>query len=122
MNDVIQILLSLIGGGVIGKLIDLFLSRKKRKKEGIESLMETIDMLMESNSSLIADKVDLEHQIARLKAQIHSAPSLHKPIYPRSRRMVRKPPRVNKNDDDTQDFSPEGIDDPCPAPLDDEPP
>lgn len=69
MNDLVQIIISLIGGGIVGQLINLILSRRKRKTEGIETYSETIDKLLESNSRLIQEQIKLREHIARLSVK-----------------------------------------------------
>lgn len=120
MSNLLEILTYLVSGGLVGKLIDVFLNRRRRKREGVADLMQTIDLLMKSNSQLVNDKIALEHKIAQIQAQIYHTPEPHKPLYPLSRRAIRKPPRTNKNDDDAPDdlsFQ----NDFCDAPLDEPP-
>lgn len=120
MSNLLEIVTYLISGGIVGKLIDIFLNRRRRKREGVADLMQTIDLLMKSNSQLVNDKIALEHQIAQIQAQIYHRPAPQKPLYPNSRRALRKPPRVNKNetDENEQVFI---EDEPCDS-LFDEPP
>lgn len=114
MKDLIQIIISLIGGGVVGQLLNLIFSRKKRKTEGIETYSETIDRLLESNSKLIQEQIKLREQIAKLSVQspIHNPISVHNPLY--MRRRCR--PLKTKDNKDKQDESVQNIDAP------DEPP
>lgn len=93
MKDLIQIVISLIGGGLVGQLINLILSRRKRKTEGIETYAETIDKLLESNSRLIQEQIKLREHIARLsvKYPLSLPSSINKPFYMRRRCRPLKP-------------------------------
>ncbi|WP_025843116.1 hypothetical protein [Porphyromonas gingivicanis] len=93
MNDLVQIIISLIGGGIVGQLINLILSRRKRKTEGIETYSETIDKLLESNSRLIQEQIKLREHIARLsvKCPVSFPSAVNQPLYMKRRIPPIKP-------------------------------
>lgn len=100
MTDLIQIIISLIGGGIVGQLINLILNRRKRKTEGIDTYAETIDKLLESNSRLIQEQIRLREHIAKLSAKypVASFPSsVSKPLYMRRRCHLLKPKAIKEN-------------------------
>lgn len=102
MKDLIQIVISLIGGGLVGQLINLILSRRKRKTEGIETYAETIDKLLERNSRLIQEQIRLREHIAKLSVRytVPFPPVVTKPLYMRRRCRPLKPtPKPNNNEE-----------------------
>lgn len=51
-------------------MINIIITRKQRRRDGIKSYSDTIDMLLESNARLINEQVELRAQIVSLRAQL----------------------------------------------------
>lgn len=70
MSLIADIIIALIGGGVIGTIVSVITSRHSRKTEGIKSYQDTIDMLMRTNSELIEDRTKLMQELSDLRSQL----------------------------------------------------
>ncbi len=70
MSAIVDVIIAFASGGLISTLINVFLSRRSRRAEGIKSYQDTIDMLMQSNSDLIEDRTKLMQEISDLRAQL----------------------------------------------------
>lgn len=70
MSAIVDVIIAFASGGLISTLINVFLSRRSRRAEGIKSYQDTIDMLMQSNSELIEDRTKLMQEISDLRAQL----------------------------------------------------
>ncbi|WP_315334174.1 hypothetical protein [Porphyromonas endodontalis] len=70
MSTIIDLVIAIVSGGLIGTIINVTTSRRHRKAEGIKSYQDTIDMLMETNSELIKERTRLMQELSDLQAQI----------------------------------------------------
>lgn len=70
MSLIVDVIIALVGGGLVGTIVNVVTSRRSRKAEGIKSYQETINMLMDSNSVLVEERTRLIKALSDLKAQI----------------------------------------------------
>lgn len=70
MSLVVDVIIALVGGGLVGTIVNVVTSRRSRKAEGIKSYQDTINMLMENNSKLIKERTRLMQALSDLRAQI----------------------------------------------------
>nr|DAT66769.1 MAG TPA: Protein of unknown function (DUF1043) [Caudoviricetes sp.] len=69
MSLITDVLIALLGGGIVGTVVGLITSRHARKAEGIKSYQDTIDMLMRTNSELIESRTQLMQELSELRAK-----------------------------------------------------
>ena len=69
MSLVVDIIIALVGGGVIGTIVNVVTSRRNRRAEGIKSYQDTINMLMETNSELIKERTQLMQELSELRSK-----------------------------------------------------
>ena len=69
MSLIVDVIIALVGGGLVGTIVNVVTSRS-RKAEGIKSYQDTINMLMDSNSVLVEERTRLIKALSDLKAQI----------------------------------------------------
>lgn len=70
MSLIVDVIIALLGGGLVGTIVNVVTSRRSRKAEGIKSYQDTINMLMDSNSVLVEERTRLIKALSDLKAQI----------------------------------------------------
>jgi hypothetical protein len=70
MSLIVDVIIALVGGGLVGTIVNVVTSRRSRKAEGIKSYQDTINMLMETNSVLIKERTRLMQALSDLQAQI----------------------------------------------------
>lgn len=70
MSLIVDVIIALVGGGLVGTIVNVVTSRRSRKAEGIKSYQDTINMLMDSNSMLVEERTRLIKALSDLKAQI----------------------------------------------------
>ncbi|WP_297948438.1 hypothetical protein [uncultured Porphyromonas sp.] len=70
MSLIVDVIIALVGGGLVGTIVNVVTSRRSRKAEGIKSYQDTINMLMDSNSVLVEERTRLIKALSDLKAQI----------------------------------------------------
>lgn len=74
MSLIVDVIIALVGGGLVGTIVNVVTSRRSRKAEGIKSYQDTINMLMETNSELIKERTRLNKALSEalsaLQAQI----------------------------------------------------
>ncbi len=70
MSLVVDIIIALVGGGVIGTIVNVVTSRRNRRAEGIKSYQDTINMLMETNSELIKERTELMQKISYFRSRL----------------------------------------------------
>lgn len=69
MSLVVDIIIALVGGGIIGTIVNVVTSRRNRRAEGIKSYQDTINMLMEANSELIKERTQLMQELSELRSK-----------------------------------------------------
>lgn len=69
MSLVVDIIIALVGGGIIGTIVNVVTSRRNRRAEGIKSYQDTINMLMETNSELIKERTQLMQELSELRSK-----------------------------------------------------
>ncbi|WP_315333607.1 hypothetical protein [Porphyromonas endodontalis] len=69
MSLVVDIIIALIGGGIVGTIVNVVTSRRNRRAEGIKSYQDTINMLMETNSELIKERTQLMQELSDLRSK-----------------------------------------------------
>jgi hypothetical protein len=69
MSLVVDIVIALVGGGIIGTIVNVVTSRRNRRAEGIKSYQDTINMLMETNSELIKERTQLMQELSDLRSK-----------------------------------------------------
>lgn len=69
MSLAVDIIIALIGGGLVGTIVNVVTSRRSRKAEGIKSYQDTINMLMEANSELIKERTQLMQELSELRSK-----------------------------------------------------
>lgn len=69
MSFVVDIIIALIGGGIVGTIVNVVTSRRNRRAEGIKSYQDTINMLMEANSELIKERTQLMQELSELRSK-----------------------------------------------------
>lgn len=70
MSLVVDIIIALIGGGIVGTIVNVVTSRRNRRAEGIKSYQDTINMLMETNSELIRERTQLMQELSDLRSKL----------------------------------------------------
>lgn len=70
MSLIVDVIIALVGGGLVGTIVNVVTSRRSRKADGIKSYQDTINMLMDSNSVLVEERTRLIKALSDLKAQI----------------------------------------------------
>ena len=70
MSLIVDVIIALVGGGLVGTIVNVVTSRRSRKADGIKSYQDTIDMLMDSNSVLVEERTRLMKALSDLQAQI----------------------------------------------------
>lgn len=70
MSLIVDVIIALVGGGLVGTIVNVVTSRRSRRAEGIKSYQDTINMLMDSNSVLVEERTRLIKALSDLKAQI----------------------------------------------------
>lgn len=70
MSLIVDVIIALVGGGLVGTIVNVVTSRRSRKAEGIKSYQDTINMLMDSNSVLVEERTRLIKALSDLKTQI----------------------------------------------------
>ena len=70
MSLVVDIIIALVGGGLVGTIVNVVTSRRSRKAEGIKSYQDTINMLMETNSELIKERTELMQKISYFRSRL----------------------------------------------------
>ena len=70
MSLVVDIIIALIGGGIIGTIVNVVTSRRNRRAEGIKSYQDTINMLMDTNSQLIKERTRLMQELSDLRSRL----------------------------------------------------
>ena len=70
MSLVVDIIIALVGGGIIGTIVNVVTSRRNRRAEGIKSYQDTINMLMETNSELIKERTKLMQELSDLRSRL----------------------------------------------------
>lgn len=70
MSLVVDIIIALIGGGVVGTIVNVVTSRRNRRAEGIKSYQDTINMLMGTNSELIKERTQLMQELSDLRSRL----------------------------------------------------
>nr|DAW15922.1 MAG TPA: Peripherial benzodiazepine receptor associated protein [Caudoviricetes sp.] len=70
MSLIVDVIIALVGGGLVGTIVNVVTSRRSRKAEGIKSYQDTINMLMESNSVLVEERTRLMRALSDIQAQI----------------------------------------------------
>lgn len=70
MSLVVDIIIALIGGGIVGTIVNVVTSRRNRRAEGIKSYQDTINMLMETNSELIKERTELMQKISNFRSRL----------------------------------------------------
>lgn len=70
MSLVVDIIIALVGGGIIGTIVNVVTSRRNRRAEGIKSYQDTINMLMETNSELIKERTELMQELSDLRSNL----------------------------------------------------
>lgn len=70
MSLIVDVIIALLGGGLVGTIVNVVTSRRSRKAEGIKSYQDTINMLMDSNSVLVEERTRLIKALSDLQAQI----------------------------------------------------
>lgn len=69
MSLIVDIIIALVGGGIIGTIVNVVTSRRNRRAEGIKSYQDTINMLMEANSELIKERTQLMQELSELRSK-----------------------------------------------------
>lgn len=69
MSLVVDIIIALIGGGIVGTIFNVVTSRRNRRAEGIKSYQDTINMLMGANSELIKERTQLMQELSELRSK-----------------------------------------------------
>lgn len=69
MSLIVDIIIALVGGGLVGTIVNVVTSRRSRKAEGIKSYQDTINMLMETNSELIKERTQLMQELSDLRSK-----------------------------------------------------
>ena len=69
MSLVVDIIIALVGGGLVGTIVNVVTSRRSRKAEGIKSYQDTINMLMGANSELIKERTQLMQELSELRSK-----------------------------------------------------
>lgn len=69
MSLVVDIIIALVGGGLVGTIVNVVTSRRSRKAEGIKSYQDTINMLMAANSELIKERTQLMQELSELRSK-----------------------------------------------------
>lgn len=69
MSLVVDIIIALVGGGIIGTIVNVVTSRRNRRAEGIKSYQDTINMLMGTNSELIKERTKLMQELSELRSK-----------------------------------------------------
>lgn len=69
MSLVVDVIIALIGGGIVGTIFNVVTSRRNRRAEGIKSYQDTINMLMEANSDLIKERTQLMQELSELRSK-----------------------------------------------------
>ena len=69
MSLAVDIIIALIGGGIIGTIVNVVTSRRNRRAEGIKSYQDTINMLMETNSELIKERTQLMQELSEMRSK-----------------------------------------------------
>ena len=69
MSLVVDIIIALVGGGIIGTIVNVVTSRRNRRAEGIKSYQNTINMLMDANSALIKERTQLMQELSELRSK-----------------------------------------------------
>lgn len=69
MSLIVDIIIALVGGGLVGTIVNVVTSRRSRKAEGIKSYQDTINMLMEANSELIKERTQLMQELSELRSK-----------------------------------------------------
>ena len=70
MSFVVDIIIALVGGGLVGTIVNVVTSRRSRKAEGIKSYQDTINMLMDTNSQLIKERTELMQKLSDLRSRL----------------------------------------------------
>lgn len=70
MSLVVDIIIALIGGGIVGTIVNVVTSRRNRRAEGIKSYQDTINMLMGTNSELIKERTQLMQELSDLRSRL----------------------------------------------------
>lgn len=70
MSLIVEIIVAIISGGLVGTIVNVVTSRRARKVEGIKSYQETINMLMRTNSELIDERTKLMQEISDLNSKV----------------------------------------------------
>ena len=70
MSLVVDIIIALVGGGLVGTIVNVVTSRQSRKAEGIKSYQDTINMLMGTNSELIKERTQLMQELSDLRSKL----------------------------------------------------
>lgn len=70
MSLIVDIIIALVGGGLVGTIVNVVTSRRSRKAEGIKSYQDTINMLMETNSELIKERTELMQKISYFRSRL----------------------------------------------------
>lgn len=70
MSLVVDIIIALVGGGLVGTIVNVVTSRRSRKAEGIKSYQDTINMLMGTNSELIKERTQLMQELSDLRSKL----------------------------------------------------
>ena len=69
MSLVVDIIIALIGGGIVGTILNVVTSRRNLRAEGIKSYQDTINMLMGTNSELIKERTRLMQELSELRSK-----------------------------------------------------
>lgn len=69
MSLIVDIIIALVGGGLVGTIVNVVTSRRSRKAEGIKSYQDTINMLMGTNSELIKERTRLMQELSELRSK-----------------------------------------------------
>ncbi|SUB76793.1 Uncharacterised protein [Porphyromonas endodontalis] len=70
MSLIVDVIIALVGGGLVGTIVNVVTSRRGRKAEGIKSYQDTINMLMGANSELVKERTRLNKALSDLQARI----------------------------------------------------
>ena len=70
MSLIVDIIIALVGGGLVGTIVNVVTSRRSRKAEGIKSYQDTINMLMGTNSELIKERTQLMQELSDLRSKL----------------------------------------------------
>lgn len=70
MSLVVDIIIALVGGGLVGTIVNVITSRRSRKAEGIKSYQDIINMLMGTNSELIKERTKLMQELSDLRSRL----------------------------------------------------